>query len=260
MGNITVIYVFLGFLLGACLGSFVNAAALRTVAEKKWWGNERSVCVHCGRVLAPLDLIPVVSFLMLHGRCRTCHRQIAPRYFITETGTGIMGAVLVWYCGSTPALFFSFAALVFLLFHTLTDLETGYIYDSWAIAMAVTGAILRIWGGIPALIDGAAGAALGFGVIILIVILSRGGMGFGDAMLMLGTGALFGWKMTILCLYLGFLCGGLVVTPLLIMKKVSRKDSVPLGPFLAAGSMIAIFAARPVFQWLGFSLPWPWII
>jgi len=259
MTDITWVHILLGFLLGSCLGSFVNAVALRTVAGEKWWGNERSACVHCGELLEPADLIPVLSFILLKGRCRKCGCRISPRYFLTETGAGVTGAALVAYCGLTPALFFSFAAMVFLLFHTLTDLETGYIYDAWAIAMAATGAALRIWGGIPALADGAAGAALGFVTILMIVLLSRGGMGFGDAMLMLGIGFIFGWKMTILCLYLGFIIGGLVTIPLLLMKKVSRKDAVPLGPFLAAGSMTAIFSARLVFGWFGFSLPWPWI-
>ncbi len=260
MVNMTGIYIFLGFCSGAIIGSFINAAAMRSVAEKKWWGSERSVCDNCGRVLTAPDLIPIISYLVLQGRCRTCRKIIAPRHFLTEAGAGAAGALFVWYCGLTPALAFSFAALFFLLFHTLTDIECGYIYDSWAITMAVTGLILRAAGGIPALIDGVAGAALGFGFICTIVLVSRGGMGMGDAMLMLGIGALFGWKMTILSLYLGFMVGGLVVIPLLIMKKVSRKDSIPLGPFLAAGGILSIFAAHPVFEYLGFILTWPWMI
>lgn len=260
MGNISGIYIFLGFLLGAVVGSFTNAAAMRTIDDKKWWGSERSVCDHCSRILTPVDLIPVMSYILLRGRCRTCHKLIAPRHFIAEVGAGTIGALFVWYFKLTPALIFSFTALLFLLFHTLTDLESGYIYDSWAIAMAVSGIIIRVWGGIPALIDGLTGAAVGFSFIYAIVLISRGGMGMGDALLMLGIGALFGWKMTILSLYLGFMTGGLVVIPLLIMKKVSRKDSIPLGPFLAAGGILAIFAARSVFEYLGFNLSWPWII
>ena len=258
MDGMNCVYIFIGFLFGACLGSFINVAAMRTVAEKKWWGSERSVCDSCGRVLTFVDLIPVVSFLALRGRCRTCGAKIHPRHFLAETGAGILGALFVWRFGLAPALAFAFLSLPFLLFHTLTDFESGYIYDSWSLAMVVAGLVLRIWGGVPALIDGAIGAAIGGVFIIAIVLVSRGGMGVGDATMMAGIGAIFGWKMAILCLYSGFMCGGVVVIPLLIMKKVSRKDAIPLGPFLAAGCVVAMFCVRPVFARFGYVLPWPW--
>jgi len=82
----------------------------------------------------------------------------------------------------------------------------------------------------------------------------------GDAMLMLGTGAILGWKMTILSLYIGFMAGGVIVIPLLALKKISRKDSVPLGPFLSAGVMLTIFIGQIIFQYFGFSQAWPWAI
>lgn len=259
MGNMTGIYIFIGFLTGAVIGSFINAAAMRTIAGKKWWGSERSVCDSCGRILSAPDLIPVVSYLVLQGRCRTCRQPIAPRHFLTEFGAGVLGALFVWRCGVTPALAFAFTAMFFLLFHTLTDIESGYIYDVWALAMAAAGVVLRLFGGFPALLDGALGAALGFGAIYAIVLVSRGGMGVGDAMLMMGVGAVFGWRPTVLCLYLGFMTGGLIVIPLLLMKKISRKDCIPLGPFLAAGSILTIFFMRPIFEYLGFALKWPWL-
>ena len=258
--NMDGIYIFLGFWVGAVIGSFINAAAMRSVAEKKWWGSERSVCDHCGRVLTAPDLIPVISYIVLQGHCRTCRNPIHPRHFLTEAGAGVIGALFVWHFGQTAALYFSFTALFFLLFHTLTDIECGYIYDSWALSMAVAGLLLRFWGGIPALIDGAAGAALGFIFIYAIVVISHGGMGMGDAMLMLGTGAMLGWKMTILSLYLGFMIGGVIVIPLLAAKKISRKDSIPLGPFLSAGVILTIFTGTWIFEYFGFSQTWPWII
>lgn len=257
-GMVKWVFIFFAFCLGSCLGSFINAASMRTCAGKKWWGSERSVCDKCGRVLSPLDLIPVVSYIALRGRCRTCGAKIAPRHFYAELGAGVAGALFMCVLGPGMSFIFAFAAMPFLLFHTLTDIQEGYIYDSWAAAMAAVGMLLRISGGWPALINGALGAALGFGLIMIIVLVSRGGMGIGDAMLMLGIGAFYGWQMTILCLYIGFFSGGAVVIPLLIMKKVTRKDAIPLGPFLAAGGILAVFAARFVFGCFGFELPWPW--
>ena len=254
------INIFFGFAAGSVLGSFINAAAMRTIAENKWWGRERSVCDKCDRQIDSFDLIPIISYIVLWGRCRTCRGTISPMHFISELTGGIIGAFSVWYWGISAPLLFSFIALFFLLFHSITDIESGYIYDSWAIAMAVAAILARILGGIPAIIDGVMGAGLGFLFIYAIVFLSGGGMGVGDAMLMLGIGALMGWKMTILSLYLGFMTSGIIVIPLLIAKKINRKDAVPLGPYLAAGCILAIFTGKFIFNFLGFSLGWPWSI
>ena len=260
MEGMETISIFLGFAAGAAAGSFINAAAMRTVAEKKWWGNERSVCDRCGRQLNCFDLIPIISYLVLWGHCRTCRSPIPPRHFISELTGGAIGALSVWYWGIGIPMVFSFIALCFMLFHSLTDIGSGYIYDPWALAMAALSLLARLPGGFHALIDGAAGAVLGFLFIYAIVLASRGGMGMGDAMMMLGVGALLGWKLTILSLYLGFMSSAVIVIPLLIAKKLNRKDAVPLGPYLAAGCILAIFTGRFIFEYLGFSLGWPWSI
>lgn len=246
------------FFLGSSLGSFINAVAMRTVAEEKWWGFERSKCDSCGRVLAFLDLLPVISYLLLRGKCRSCSAKIKFRHLLAEILMGATAVALVCFIGHSSLLFFSLAMLPFLLFHSLTDIESGYIYDSWCVAMLIVALLIRIVGGLPAIMDGILGMALGFGIIVLIIVVSRGGMGFGDAMLMLGTGAFLGWKMTVLALYLGFLSGGALVIPLLLMKKVSRKDSIPLGPFLMFGALLTFFLGNSVASYFGISLPWPW--
>jgi leader peptidase (prepilin peptidase)/N-methyltransferase len=111
-------------------------------------------------------------------------------------------------------------------------------------------------------IDGALGAALGFGFISLIVLVSRGGMGWGDAVLMAGIGAAVGWRYCVFCLYAGFLIGGVVVLPMLILSKVKRKDAVPLGPFLAAGTAVTLFIGGRLVSFFGRLIGgyagWPW--
>ena len=252
------LYAFFAFLLGASLGSFINVVALRTVAERKWWGTERSTCDKCGRILSFYDLLPVLSYLILRGKCRSCNAPISLRHIISELLMGFIAALLVCYLGFSQSLIFSLAMLPFLLFHTLTDIESGYIYDFWCFAMVIIGLSLRLLGGSAGVIDGLLGMTLGFGIILLIIICSRGGMGFGDSVLMLGIGAFLGWKMTLLALYLGFLSGGVYITPLLLMKKVSRKDAIPMGPFLMCGALLAVFFGRYVFTYFRISLPWPW--
>ena len=251
-------YAFIAFLLGASLGSFVNVVALRTVADKKWWGNERSKCDKCGRILSFYDLLPVLSYLILRGKCRSCNAPISLRHIISELLMGFIAALLVCYLGFSQSLILSLAMLPFLLFHTLTDIESGYIYDFWCFAMVIVALSFRLLGGSSGVIDGLLGMALGFGVILFIILCSRGGMGFGDAVLMLGIGAFLGWKMTLLALYMGFLAGGVFVVPLLVVKKVSRKDAIPMGPFLMCGALLAVFFGRYVFTYFRISLPWPW--
>lgn len=253
------VYIIAGFFIGAAVGSFANAAAMRTVAEKKWWGSERSVCDSCGRVLTPFDLIPVVSYIVLQGRCRTCRAPIPPRHFIAEVACGALMSLFVWRFGITWALAFSAVSLLFLAFNTLTDIECGYIYDSWPLAMAVCGLALRAAGGWHAVIDGALGSAAGAGVIGLIILASFGRMGLGDAVLMIGIGAFMGWRLTLVALYMGFMCGGVIVIPLLIAGKVTRKTAVPLGPFLCAGMVVAMLFGERLLARLGFVSLWPWI-
>lgn len=251
--------IFTAFWFGAALGSFANAAAMRTAADKKWWGRERSVCDSCGRTLSARDLIPLVSFTALGGRCRMCGAKIPARHFLAELAAAAALSLSAWRFGSSSAFFFSAASLPFIIFHSLTDIETGYIYDSWAIAMTAAGLLLRAPHGAGALIDGALGAAAGFASIGAIIAASRGKMGFGDATLAAGIGAFMGLKMTFVALYTGFLCGGIAVLPLLIAKKVTRKTAVPFGPFLCAGMLSAMFFGKYILLFLGFATSWPWL-
>ena len=126
--------------------------------------------------------------------------------------------------------------------------------------MAVCGMLLRAAHGWPGLLDGLFGALAGFGVIGAIIVASRGRMGLGDAVLMLGIGAFMGFKLTLLSLYLGFMCGGLVVIPLLLAKRVTRKTAVPLGPFLCAGMVLSMLFGSKILPYLGYITQWPWNI
>jgi leader peptidase (prepilin peptidase)/N-methyltransferase len=247
---------------GACAGSFINAVSMRTVAEKKWWGNERSSCDFCGATLAARDLVPICSFILLRGKCRYCGKPIAKRHFIAELTASALTAGLFVRWGFTPAFAISLLVLWFSLFNSLTDIENGYIYDVWAVALGAIGILIRIPAGWPALIDGLLGATVGFCSIATIILVSRGGMGWGDAMLMLGVGGAVGWKYCALSLYMGFMVGGAVVIPLVIARKLKKKDAIPLGPFLATGSVIILFVGNAVSARLsailGAHQGWPW--
>lgn len=244
--------------LGATFGSFANAAAMRTVAGKKWWGRERSVCDCCGRTLSAGDLIPIVSYVLLRGKCRICGGRIHPRHIAAELVGAVLAALFAVRFGVTFALFFAMSSLPFVIFQSATDIESGYLFDSWTLAMAVCGAALRTVGGVHAVVDGFLGALVGFSTIGLIILVSRGGMGAGDAVLMAGVGALVGLKLTIITLYVGFMLCCVVTVPLLLAKKVTRKTHVPLAPFLFAGMVAAMVFGDEILYFSGFLTPWPW--
>jgi leader peptidase (prepilin peptidase)/N-methyltransferase len=258
----SIISILFSLSAGACAGSFINAAAMRTAADKKWWGEERSSCDKCGVILKVPDLVPIFSFIFLRGKCRYCKEPISRRHFAAEIISSAGTAALYLRWGLSPALAFSLAVFWFSLFNSLTDLEIGYIYDVWAVALGALGILMRIPGGWPAMLDGVIGGATGFGFIALIILVSRGGMGWGDAMLMMGIGGAVGWRYSALSLYIGFMVGGLIVLPLLVIKKLKRKDAIPLGPFLAAGSAIVLFLGNALVRrfsyFLGSSPGWPW--
>ncbi|MEA3283839.1 MAG: prepilin peptidase [Synergistota bacterium] len=248
----------IGALIGAVAGSFFNVVAERTVSERPWWGSERSCCPSCGRTLQALDLIPLISWIASRGKCRYCKNTISVRYPIVELLYSLWGAVALYIWGPSPAGVGAMAGGWLMMLNALTDLQSGYIYDHLAGAIAVAGALLRIFGGTEALLDGVIGAAAAAGIIAIIVILSRGGMGWGDATLMGGAGAILGWKMALIAAYLGFMIGGLFAVLLVLFKKAARKDSVPLAPFLTAGFMAALVWGPDILGYLGQSPGWPW--
>ncbi len=270
--GISPLVLILSAILGGCMGSFLNVAAQRTVEGRPWWGRERSVCDSCGHVLSAAELVPVVSWLFQRGRCRVCHAPISARYPLVELIAAIGSAGLVWrWAGVSPwACALSLAGLAGLLLNALTDWECGDVFDAFALATGVAGGLLRfLGGGGGALLDGALGAAAGWGIFAFIILITRGGMGWGDACFMGGIGAVLGWKFTLLAFYLGIMVGGVGVFFLIFCGRVrlGRRDSIPLVPYLAVGCYFTLLWGPQMLALLGvhFAMPraflpsWPFL-
>lgn len=246
-------------ILGASLGSFLNVVAGRTVSGAPWWGGARSKCPECGAVLGWKDLIPVVSWLVLGGKCRRCGKPVHPRYLAVELLGAAAGGLLAWRWGLASALPAAMIAVFGLFLNALTDLEEGYVFDVFPITMGVCGFILRLFPGGGSLLDGVLGGAAGFLAIALIIFLSKGGMGWGDATLAAGTGVIMGWKFALLTLYLGFMTGGVFSLTLLAAGRIKRKDSLPLVPFLALGGLLTLLFGPGILAFFNFSPGRPWL-
>ncbi|MDO9508697.1 MAG: prepilin peptidase [Thermovirgaceae bacterium] len=252
------VFIFFSAALGASMGSFLNVVASRTVEERSWWGEERSSCDSCGRKLTATELVPIVSWLVLRRGCRSCGAKIPLRYLGVEAAGAAIGALLAWRWGFSVTLIFAAAIASGLFLNALTDLYGGHVYDLFALGLGGAGMLMRIGGGFPGLTDGLLGALLGFGVIAVIIIASRGGMGWGDASLMAGTGAALGWQLTAWALYTGFMIGGAIALGLLASGRIKRKDAIPLGPFLALGGIVSIVTGPWFFSLFGIAVRWPW--
>ena len=242
----------MGAVIGACLSSFVNVVAERSVSGRAWWGKERSCCKICKRILSTLELIPIVSFIIQRGRCRGCGNFIGMRYFIVEiTGAAMSGLLLVQW-GFSYAFIVALTATFILYINALTDYEEGYIFDVFSIGMLVPAFLFRLSGGIPALLNGVYGAALGISIFAVIILISRGGMGWGDAFLMCGLGAFVGWELILIAFYIGIMAGGIGVVYLMCRGKVKwgKKQSIPLGPYLAIGGYFALLYGVDILAYL----------
>lgn len=238
--------------LGACLGSFLNVAAHRSLQGRKWWGNERSVCESCGHVLGTLELIPIISWLMLGGKCKKCRARISVRYILVEIVCAALAVCILARWGFSWACLITAFGTCGLVVNSLTDIESSEVLDIFALIPGVLGLLVRIAGGKWALLDGLAGAAIGWGIFAAIIFLSRGGMGWGDATFMAGMGAILGWRFTLMAFYCGIMTGGLWAIMLLLIGKVKwgRHDALPLVPFLAVGCFAVMIFGPEMFAYL----------
>ena len=242
--------------LGLAVGSFLNVVIHR-VPRKESVVRPRSKCPECDTEIAPRDNIPVVSWLLLQGRCRTCQTPIARRYPLVELATGLLFAGVALRLGEDWALpaFLVFTASLIAL--SAIDLElfilpNRIIYPTLFITAALLAAAAAANGDWRRLRDAGIGAAIGWGILLVIHLISPRGMGFGDVRLAALIGLHLGWlgpAHVFLGLFFGFLLASLIGIALVVTRKKGRKDAVPFGPFLALGAMLALFAGVPVLDW-----------
>jgi leader peptidase (prepilin peptidase)/N-methyltransferase len=234
--------------LGLVVGSFLNVVVWR-VPRHESIVSPGSHCPSCDTELGAIENVPVLSWVVLRGRCRHCGNRISARYPLVELLTAALWVGLAQRFGSTwelPPYLVLAAGLVAL---SLIDLDHFLLPNR---VLYPTGFLMAGLFVIPALVDsqgndyvrGVLGGAAAFAVFFAIHIVSPRGMGFGDVRLSFVLGFALGWLSwghVYLGLFLGFLLGAVVGTLLIAVGLRTRKDHVPFGPFLAAGAMLAIF-------------------
>jgi leader peptidase (prepilin peptidase) / N-methyltransferase len=239
-------------LLGLCLGSFLNVVIYRLPRDLSLW-RPGSRCPGCGKPIAPYDNIPVLSFLLLRGRCRKCGIAISPRYPAVE----LLGAVCVlagalFSDGLLPAAVRSLFLLAMVAI-TLIDLDHRIIPDEISLSGVVLGLILCPAVGVPRL-DGLIGAAVGAGALLGVALAYRAlrhaaGMGMGDVKLAAMLGAFLGWKGVFLTILLGSLLGSVLGIALLASRRATGRTALPYGTFLAPAAGVVLLAGPRIWAW-----------
>ena len=230
--------------IGALAGSFLNVVVHR-LPRRESLVRPASHCPHCGVPVKPYDNIPILSFLLLRGRCRNCSGRISPRYPLVEALTAALcvGAVLSHQSAAGIALGVTLVLLV--VPAALIDLEHRIIPNR----LTAAGAILALALGTaldptgePERLLAAAGAG---GFLLLAAIAYPGGMGIGDVKLA-GVMGLFLGRSVAAALVVALLSGALVGMVIIAHKgaRAGRKTAVPFGPFLALGALVAVFAGE----------------
>lgn len=246
----------LSFVLGLIIGSFLNVCIYR-VPRSYSIVSPGSSCPECKAPIRWWDNIPLISYLILAGKCRKCGEKIPLRYPVVELLNGLLYAAIYLFFGQgwqMPLLFIFVSALIVI---TFIDLEFQIIPDVITLPGIVLGlaaspfmladpfAVKATLG----LLNSIIGAVAGGGVFYLIVILSRGGMGGGDVKMMAMVGAFTGWKGVFLTTLVGSLTGALVGIALMVFSGAGRKTKVPFGPFLAMGTLMTLFFGEMIFNW-----------
>lgn len=231
-----------GFILGAVIGSFLATVILRW-PEGRSVLSGRSACDGCGRTLNAADLVPLFSFLIQRGRCRTCGVRIDPLHAGVELGCATVGAIFLWLAPGIEGLGWAILAW-FLMTLAVLDYRHFWLPDALTMPLAFLGFTLAIWVNGVALSDRLIGAAAGYGALTLVRLgyrrlRGREGMGGGDPKLLGALGAWMGWQtLPLILLIASGTALMLAAWDMMKGRPVSRVTQVPLGTFMA-------FAAIP---------------
>lgn len=247
-GNIimTFYYEILFFCFGLIIGSFLNVCIYR-IPKNETVVTTPSHCTSCGHRLAWFDLIPLISFTLLKGKCRYCGEKINPRYPIVELLNACVWTVTCAMFGmNTYSIIYCllFSALIVLSF---IDINEGIVPDKINLFILILGMVMMLldkqnW----------LGHIIGFFAVslpLLVIAAATGGFGGGDIKLFAAVGLLVGWKLALLSMIAAILSASIFSIVLVCAKKAGRKTKIPLVPFISIGIFISVFFGYQLIGW-----------
>lgn len=241
-------YTIIVFIFGLVFGSFFNVVGLR-VPKKESIVRPPSHCTNCVRQLTTIDLIPVLSFIFLGGKCRSCGQKISWIYPFMEFMTGVLFAFAYWQFGFSVEFGVAILFISLLVIIVVSDLAYMLIPDKILLFFLPLLIIGRLMSPLTPWWDSVVGAVVGFGILYLIAVLSRGGMGGGDIKLFFLLGLVLGTMNTLLTLFLAALIGMAVGLIILRVRQQGRKTPVPFGPSIAMAAILVYFYGNAIIEW-----------
>jgi leader peptidase (prepilin peptidase)/N-methyltransferase len=249
----SLLWPFLVFCAGACVGSFLNVCIYR-LPEGRSVVRPGSACPHCRRFLRWWENIPLLSYVFLRARCRSCGARISPQYPLVELLSGFL-ALALWYRFGLGASFFIYAYFsASLLIISLIDLEHKIIPDCISLPGIVLGFLSSFF--LPNLswYDSLIGILVGGGALYVLawgyyLIARREGMGGGDIKLLAMIGAFMGWQALPLVVFLSAAVGSILGLAVMVVRREGRHMAIPYGPFLGGAALFTLFFGQHFISW-----------
>ncbi len=240
-------------IFGALIGSFLNVCIFRLPKGESivWPGSH---CPYCKKPIKAYDNIPILSFILLRGKCRECHSPISVQYPLVEGVTALSSLFLLTTFGPSLSYLVYFIFIVSLIVITVIDLYHQIIPDVISLPGIGIGLLASLI--IPQItfLNSLIGILLGGGSLFIVAtvyqwLFKREGMGGGDVKLLAMIGAFLGWKSVILTILLSSLIGSITGIIIMVLKGKDFKYAIPFGPFLSLGAVIALFYGESLINW-----------
>lgn len=248
---------FVIFILGICLGSFLNSWIWRR-HENIRISRGRSICPHCRRRLRCFENIPILSYFFLKGMCRTCKNKIAWHYTAVEFGTGLLLTFIFWHhlehwqiseywhLSLIKSIFFATFLIIIFIFDALYQIILPRVI--WL--GCLVGFLMNYYLDNFSVFSMFIGALIGGGFFLIQYLISRGKwIGGGDVRLGVMMGIWLGWQYVIEAIFLSYLIGSLIYLPLLLFKKKKLQSQIPFGSFLAFSTFIIVYLGDNILNW-----------
>ena len=234
-------------IIGIVIGSFLNVCIYRLPIGMSII-SPPSRCGSCGTKLGFLDLIPVLSYVFSGGKCRHCGAKYSLRYPLVEILTGILFVISGFFKLPGISLLLLWICVSLLIVITFIDIDHQIIMDRMQVLLLIFSS-LYVYFTTVNYADHLFGSAIAGGLMMIIYLISRGGMGAGDVKLSFVLGLWLGVQGVLVCLMIAFILGGIVGATLLILKIKSRKDPIPFGPYLCLGAFVSLIYGPYIIYW-----------
>jgi leader peptidase (prepilin peptidase)/N-methyltransferase len=261
------LFISVSVVLGLMVGSFLNVVIHRLpkMMEREWHNNclelqgkeipeqtkfslssPRSACPKCNHQITALENIPIISYLLLGGKCKSCKTKISIRYPLVEALTGVLLGLVAYQFGYTTITLFAWIFTLALITLTFIDFDTQLLPDDITLPLLWLGLLFNLNGGFTDLQSAVIGAVAGYLMLWSVywafkIVTGKEGMGYGDFKLLAAIGAWFGWQLLPAVILLSSVLGASIGIILILLKGKTGNTAIPFGPFLALGGIAALF-------------------